>query len=97
MKIVIVPHTGHPIGKRADAELLFTEGPLAGLTLSGFSVWETVSGARNVIFPFQTESVNGERRSVALLRGSRKPSFLLLDAILSAYELQTRGGDADGT
>lgn len=29
-----------PAGKLADAELHFTEGPLAGLRLVGFAVWE---------------------------------------------------------
>lgn len=58
-----------PVGKLADAELLFLTGPLAGLKLIGFSIWERRSGtARNVTFPARQYSVNGERRSFALLR-----------------------------
>lgn len=58
-----------PVGKLADAELLFLAGPLAGLKLIGFSIWERRSGTtRNVTFPARQYSVNGERRSFALLR-----------------------------
>src|SRR6266705_75686 len=43
--------------------------PLAGLKLIGFSVWERrVGNGRNVTFPARSYSVNGERRSFALLR-----------------------------
>ena len=59
-----------PQGKLADAELHFTEGPLEGLKLIGFAVWERRggNGGRNVTFPARQYSVNGERRSFALLR-----------------------------
>ena len=61
---------GNPAGKLADAELHFGgESPLAGLKLIGFSVWERRGGnGRNVTFPARSYSVNGERRSFALLR-----------------------------
>jgi len=61
---------GNPPGKLADAELHFTDGPLDGLKLIGFSIWERRGGGggRNVTFPARTYSVNGERRSFALLR-----------------------------
>ena len=60
---------GSPAGKLADAELHFTDGPLLGLKLIGFSVWERKTGnGRNVTFPARQYSVNGERRSFALLR-----------------------------
>jgi hypothetical protein len=60
---------GNPPGKLADAELHFTEGPLDGLKLIGFGIWERKSGAgRNVTFPARQYSVSGERRSFALLR-----------------------------
>jgi hypothetical protein len=56
-------------GKLAEAELHFTEGALEGLKLIGFSVWERrTGGGRNVTFPARSYSVNGERRSFALLR-----------------------------
>ena len=60
---------GNPTGKLADAELHFAEGPLDGLKLIGFSVWERRGGSgRNVTFPARSYSINGERRSFALLR-----------------------------
>jgi hypothetical protein len=60
---------GNPPGKLADAELHFSDGPLAGLKLIGFAVWERKTGTgRNVTFPARQYSVNGERRSFALLR-----------------------------
>ena len=60
---------GTPPGLLADAELYFTDGLLDGLKLIGFAVWERRNGAgRNVTFPARQYSVNGERRSYALLR-----------------------------
>jgi len=68
--IKITPNDkGNPPGKLADAEVHFYEGPLEGLKLIGFSVWERRGGSgRNVTFPARQYSVNGERRSFALLR-----------------------------
>jgi len=70
MVVKIVPNDkGSPAGKLADAELHFEAGELEGLKLVGFAVWERRTGAgRNVTFPARAYSVNGERRSVALLR-----------------------------
>jgi hypothetical protein len=60
---------GNPPGKLADAELHFGEGTLDGLKLIGFGIWERKGGnGRNVTFPARQYSVNGERRSFALLR-----------------------------
>ena len=57
---------GNPPGKLADAELHFIEGPLDGLKLIGFTIWEARTGARrNVTFPARQYSVNGERRGFA--------------------------------
>ncbi len=71
MTIKITPNDkGNPPGKLAEAELHFTDGPLAGLKLIGFAVWERRGGGggRNVTFPARQYSINGERRSFALLR-----------------------------
>ena len=79
---------GNPPGKLADAELHFTEGPLAGLKLIGFGVWESRSGGRrNVTFPARQYSVNGERRSFALLRPviDQEAQERLRDLILDTY------------
>jgi len=80
---------GNPPGKLADAELHFSEGALDGLKLIGFSVWERRNGnGRNVTFPARQYSVNGERRSFALLRPlvDGNAQDRLRDLILQAYE-----------
>ena len=77
-----------PPGKLADAELIFTEGTLAGLRLVGFAVWERRSGdGRNVTFPARTYSAGGERRSYALLRSDSDATAQnrLRELILQAY------------
>ena len=88
MTITITPNDhGNPPGKLADAELHFTEGPLAGLKLIGFSVWEMTRGGRSVTFPARQYSVNGERRSFALLRPivDATAQTAIRDRILEAY------------
>ena len=85
---------GNPAGKLADAELHFTAGPLEGLKLIGFGIWERRGGSgRNVTFPARQYAVNGERRSFALLRpivdtaAQERIRELVLDAYV-AYEQQ---------
>jgi hypothetical protein len=70
MVVKITPNDkGNPPGKLADAELHFDAGELEGLKLIGFAIWERRTGnGRNVTFPARQYSVNGERRSFALLR-----------------------------
>ena len=70
MEVHITPNERqNPPGKLADADLYFTEGPLSGLRLVGFAVWERRAGnGRNVTFPSRQYTVNGERRTFALLR-----------------------------
>lgn len=85
---IIANDKGNPVGKLADAELHFIAGPLAGLKLIGFAIWERRNGAgRNVTFPARQYSVNGERRSFALLRPTQDAAAqdAVRDAILSAY------------
>jgi hypothetical protein len=80
--------TNTPAGKLADAELHFTDGPLEGLKLIGFTVWERRGGnGRNVTFPARQYSVNGERRSFGLLRPivDSTAQIKVRDLILEAY------------
>jgi hypothetical protein len=90
MNVKITPNDkGNPPGKLAEAELHFTEGPLEGLKLIGFSVWEKRGGGgRNVTFPARTYSVNGERRSFALLRPivDSTAQNKLREIVLEAYQ-----------
>ena len=91
MSVRILPNaTSAPQGKLADAEVIFEAdaGPLSGLKLIGFSIWERRAGGRNVTFPARQFSVNGERRSYALLRpanGDVNAQEAIRDAILDAY------------
>src|SRR5436190_22198209 len=89
MQVKITPNEkGNPPGKLADAELHFTDGPLEGLKLIGFAIWERRGGnGRNVTFPAKQYSVNGERRSFALLRPVVDTSAQnrIRDLILEAY------------
>ena len=85
---IVVNDKGNPPGKLADAELHFGDGPLAGLKLIGFSIWERRNGAgRNVTFPARQYAVNGERRSFALLRRIADVTAQngVREAILEAY------------
>ena len=101
MTVKIVPNDkGNPPGKLADAELHFISGPLEGLKLIGFAVWERKTGnGRNVTFPARAYSVNGERRSFALLRPivDATAQNAIRDRILEAYaeyEAQVTVADA---
>jgi hypothetical protein len=63
------------------------------LKLIGCSVWERRSGGgRNVTFPARQYSVNGERRSFALLRpiGDAAAQDAIREAILNAYQRPRR-------
>ena len=98
---IIANERGNPPGKVADAELHFTDGPLAGLKLIGFAIWERRTGTgRNVTFPARQYSVNGERRSFALLRpisdiaAQERVRDLILDAY-AEYEAEATRTETD--
>lgn len=102
MIIKIVPDPRGVKGKLADVELHFVDGELAGLKLLGFAVWQrrvtdmapvsqaVRDNARTVSFPARNYSINGDRRSFALLRPliaiSSNQDFQLTRAILRAYD-----------
>ena len=79
----------NPPGKLADAELHFADGPLEGLKLIGFAIWERRTGnGRNVTFPARQYVVNGERRSFSLLRPMNSDATAqdrLRELVLQAY------------
>jgi hypothetical protein len=89
MTVKIVPNDKqNPPGKLADAELHFTEGVLDGLKLIGFGVWERrTGGGRNVTFPARSFTINGDRRSFALLRPVTDSGAQdrIRDLVLQAY------------
>ena len=90
MDVRITPNDkNNPPGKLADAEIHFNDGVLAGLKLIGFAVWERrTGGGRNVTFPARQYTVNGERRTFALLRpgnGDATAQDRLRELVLQAY------------
>jgi hypothetical protein len=90
LTVTIIPtdQAAGPAGKLADAELHFHDGPLAGMKLIGFAVWERRNATgRNVTFPARQYSVNGERRSFALLRPATDQASQeqVRELILQAY------------
>ena len=91
VSVKIIPNEkGSPPGKLADAEVIFEAdaGPLSGMKLIGFSVWERRGGGKNVTFPARQYSANGARRSFALLRPStedRSTQDAIRECILDAY------------
>jgi hypothetical protein len=90
---------GVPPRKLADAELHFTDaaGPLADLKLMGFSVCELGGLGRYVTFPACQDCIDGEQRSVGLLRpiGDAEAFGPIRDRILDAYaEYERRAAEA---
>ena len=91
MTVKIQPNEkGTPVGKLADAELVFdaAEGALEGTRLIGFAIWERRTGnGRNVTYPSRQYTVNGERRAFALLRPTDNNigHERVRDLILAAY------------
>lgn len=104
--VKIIPNDkGTPPGKLAEAELHFGNtsgaiGILEGLKLVGFAIWERRNGSgRNVTFPARAYSVNGERRSFALLRPvvDATAQDRVRDFILKAYsDFEERAAMDDG-
>lgn len=100
-RIKVIPNDrGSPPGKLADAELHCLDGLLEGMKLIGFSVWERRGGSGyNVTFPARQYSVNGERRSFALLRPivDVAAQNRVREAVLEAYAAyESRMTEPDG-
>lgn len=92
MAIKIIPNAAnYPVGKRADAELHFLTGPMTGLKLVGFAVWESNKSPSglNVTFPARSYTQAGEKRSYSLLRSTAADmagTNNLREMIIKAYQ-----------
>ncbi len=86
VKISLI-NNDRPTGRLADAELHFVGGPLAGLKLLGFGIWNRRGGGCHVTFPARLYSAAGQHRSFTLLRdiSGQSGSQALRDFILEAY------------
>jgi hypothetical protein len=94
MMIKVIQATSIP-HKRADVELHFPDGPLKGLKLVGFSVWESDKSPTgfNVTVPSRQYQNAGQKRSFSLLRyQDDAPGALdaLKHTIYKAYCLATK-------
>lgn len=88
MTVKIIPYEISLQPRLADAELHFEDGPLAGLKLIGFAIWQRRSrDGYNVTFPARQYAIRGERRRVALLQpiADRAGQDRIYDLILTAY------------
>jgi hypothetical protein len=99
MTVKIKPNDkANPVGKLADAELHFIGGPLEGLKLIGFGIWERRdASSRSVTFPARQYSINGERRTFNLLRPIAETAAQdrLQNLVLEAYaEFEKRPASA---
>jgi hypothetical protein len=84
---ILLSNQDRPTGRLADAELHFVAGPLAGLKLLGFAIWNRRGGGCHVTFPARQYSANGQRRSFTLLRDipGQTGSQAIRDLILDGY------------
>ena len=88
---IVLAGEGAPANKVADAELLFHEGPLAGLKLAGFAVWTRKDGGLNATVPSRPYAAHGEKKSFALLRPVADVAALdsVRTLIVEAYKAQS--------
>ncbi len=94
---IVLAGDGAPANKLADAELLFHEGPLAGLKLTGFAVWSRKDGGQNITVPARPYMAHGEKKSFALLRPFEDVAALdnVRTLVIEAYKAQAANGDTD--
>jgi len=102
VNIVFPADRNPPRGKLADAEVVFGSGhgPFSGTKLTGFSIWEGKHG-RYVSLPGRPFTVNGNRRSYALLRPAdpavQAPMDDIRCLILDAYSACEGSGSESAT
>lgn len=67
---ITLNRVGNPPGKLAEATLYFTDGPLSGLCILGFGVWERREKPSeiNITMPSRQFLSKGEKRSFNLVR-----------------------------
>jgi hypothetical protein len=69
MRLQFVEKENGPERLLGEVEIVFDEeGPLAGMKLVGFSIWQGTDG-ESLTFPARSFGAGGERRFYDLLRG----------------------------
>jgi hypothetical protein len=74
MKVEFVDREGGPERLACEAEIVFEDGPLAGMKLVGFSLWKSPEGEFYVTFPSRAFGQGGERRFFDYLRSVDGPA-----------------------
>jgi hypothetical protein len=68
MRVQFINRDNGPERLVCDAEILFDEGPLAGMKLVGFALWNGADGETYVTFPSRAFGGGTERRYFDYLR-----------------------------
>ena len=86
MRVQFVDKANGPERLVCDAEIVFDEGPLAGMKLVGFAVWRAPEGDPYVTFPSRAFGTATDRKFFDYLRpveagatGSRRVKDWILD------------------
>ncbi len=70
VRVVFVQRENGPERLLSEAEMAFLEGPLSGMKLVGFSLWQGADGDVYVTFPSRSAGAGTERRYFDYLRSS---------------------------
>jgi hypothetical protein len=91
MRVQFVEKANGPERLVCEAEILFDDGPLAGMKLVGFSVWRSAEGDLYVTFPSRAFGTANDRKYFDYLRsiepgaaGSRKVKDWVLEEYRTA-------------
>lgn len=68
MRVNFVQRDNGPERLVCEAEIIFTEGQLAGMKLVGFSLWRSPEGEVYITFPTRAFGAGSERRFFDFLR-----------------------------
>src|SRR4051812_27049132 len=81
----------------AEGKLVFKGGPLDGLTLGGFTIWQNRSGnGENVTFPARSYmNSKNEKKTWSFIQGDAASLSQLRQVVLDAYRKEaSKPGDA---
>lgn len=95
MRVQFIERQGGPERLVCEAEIVFDEGPLAGMKLVGFCLWRGADSEIYVTFPSRAIGVGTERRFFDYLRSTegnvddmRRVKRWILDAFHSRQSAQ---------
>lgn len=97
MRIEFVQRDNAPERLACEAEIVFEEGPLAGMKLVGFSLWRSPEGEVYVTFPTRAFGSGQDRRFFDFLRPvevEQRTAKGVKAWIIDTYH-QHAGADAD--